>query len=191
MRSFKPLVAFPLLLPLIFQPHIHAVSSVANTVQPFLIAQTKPTPNFDVEVLQPLQAAQKAQADKVAAEAAEAARQAEIARQAYLNSVAGRVRPTGTYGNNYNWGNCTQYVASKISVPDSLGNANNWGFVLGAKATPIVGAIAWSTAGWAGHVAVVEAVSGDQVEVSEENVFGLGVVDTRWTNLLDWNGFIY
>lgn len=75
-------------------------------------------------------------------------------------------------------------------MPDSLGNANNWGFELGYHDQPIVGAIAWTTAGWAGHVAIVEQIQGDQVQVSEMNVEGLGVVDYRWVPISDFS-YIY
>lgn len=148
-------------------------------------------PSFDEEILAPLQARQAAEAENARLAAVEATRQAEIARQANLNSIAGKVKPYGTYYNNYARGNCTLYVASRISVPNSLGNANRWGYVLGAKSQPVVGAIAWTTAGWAGHVAVVEQVSGDEVYISEMNAMGLGVIDYRWTSIYEWSGFIY
>ncbi len=59
------------------------------------------------------------------------------------------------------------------------GNANQWG--AGARAagftvnsTPSVGAVAETTAGAYGHVAVVEAISGGNVIVSEMNYDGMG-----------------
>ena len=59
------------------------------------------------------------------------------------------------------------------------GNANQWGS--GARAagfsvdsTPTVGAVAETTAGAYGHVAVVEAISGGNVIVSEMNYDGMG-----------------
>jgi surface antigen len=141
-------------------------------------------PSFDRDVLAPLQA-------KQAEEAAIAAAAAEAARQARIAAIAGRVQPNGTYGNNYAFGNCTAYVASRVAVPNSMGNANAWGYALAAHSRPEVGAIAWTTAGWAGHVALVEAVAGDQVEVSEMNYDGFDTVDNRWTNAADWSGFLY
>lgn len=119
---------------------------------------------------------------------------AEAALEADRAQTAARLMPQGTYGNNYSWGNCTAYVASRIAVPNSLGNANNWLYGLlaagyrGGEARR--GAIAQTSAGWAGHVAVVEAVQGNMVLVSEMNYSGLGVVDFRWTNITDWN-YIY
>lgn len=108
--------------------------------------------------------------------------------------TAARMLPQGTYGNNYAWGNCTSYVASRIAVPGSMGNAANWLNALlasgwrGGEARR--GAIAHTYAGPMGHVAVVEAVQGDMVLVSEMNYNGLGLVDFRWTPISDWN-YIY
>src|ERR1019366_1757483 len=78
----------------------------------------------------------------------------------------------GTFANTYAWGNCTYYVASRRRIPNRWGNAVNWyyaaqraGYSVGTE--PAVGAIAWTSAGWAGHVAIVEAISGGSVRVSE------------------------
>lgn len=79
--------------------------------------------------------------------------------------------------NSYAYGYCTYYVASRRSVPAFWGNANAWysnaqisGFGVGS--TPSPGAIAWSGAGFYGHVAYVESVSGGMVTVSEMNYNG-------------------
>ena len=76
--------------------------------------------------------------------------------------------------NGYAFGYCTWYVATRRSIPGWWGNAADWyanaqisGYSVGA--TPRVGAIAWTGAGYAGHVAYVEAVSGNNVTVSEMN----------------------
>lgn len=201
-KRTKLLLVIPLLLPLITQPHIQALSSPSDTVAPFLVTQ-KPsfpdmTENFHVTVEEPARIAAEAEAERTrleaeeaARQALEAARQAEIQRQAYLNTVAGRVQPYGTYWNSYTPLNCTYYVASRILLPSNLGNANNWGYALGAHSQPLIGSIAWTTAGWAGHVAIVTAIDGNSVQVAEENVFGLGVIDSRWTSSWDWSGYIY
>lgn len=87
--------------------------------------------------------------------------------------------------NSYTPGNCTYYVASKLPVPSTWGNANMWGYAAQAMGIevsdiPKVGSIAWSiTDSYLGHVALVIAVNGSQVTVSEMNFNGLGVVDTR------------
>ena len=80
-------------------------------------------------------------------------------------------------GNGYAFGYCTFYVASRRSVPSNWGNANAWyynaqasGFSVGS--VPVPGAIAWTGAGYFGHVAYVESVSGGMVTVSEMNYNG-------------------
>ncbi|MBW4061124.1 LysM peptidoglycan-binding domain-containing protein [Candidatus Saccharibacteria bacterium] len=86
---------------------------------------------------------------------------------------------TAFYGaaNGYSFGYCTWYVANRRSVPSNWGNANAWyynaqasGFSVGS--TPVPGAIAWSGAGYYGHVAYVESVSGGNVTISEMNFNG-------------------
>ncbi len=98
------------------------------------------------------------------------------------------VDPYGAFANNYDPGQCTWYVASRRKIPSNWGNANMWyyhaelaGWSVGA--TPRVGAIAWTDAGYYGHVALVASVSADgsQVQVSEMNYYGPYSRDTRWT----------
>jgi hypothetical protein len=103
--------------------------------------------------------------------------------------------PAGSYANPYEWGNCTWYVASRLNVPANLGNANTWaaraladGYSLGP---PIVGAVAQSTAGPYGHVALVVAVGPGTVTVDEMNVLGLGQVDERSYPAGYFNNYIY
>lgn len=108
------------------------------------------------------------------------------------------VSATFTPGNDYDWGNCTWYVANRRAVPAGLGNARDWlanaqamGILIGT--TPKVGAVAWQEPGYSlGHVAYVEAVYPDgSFEISEMNVQGLDVIDYRTiANLSDWQ-FIY
>lgn len=94
---------------------------------------------------------------------------------------ASTVRPTLTRyafsGNGYSYGYCTYYVAGRRGVPSDWGNANSWyyaaqasGFKVGS--VPVPGAIAWTGAGYYGHVAYVEGVSGGMVTVSEMNYNG-------------------
>lgn len=82
------------------------------------------------------------------------------------------------YGyNGYDYGFCTWYVASKISVPTNWGNASSWGYyaaLSGWKVSshPSVGAIAQRLGGQ-GHVAIVESVNPDgTIWVSEMNSSG-------------------
>jgi surface antigen len=80
-------------------------------------------------------------------------------------------------GNGYSFGYCTYYVASRRSIPPNWGNADQWyynaqasGFSVGS--VPVPGAIAWTGAGYYGHVAYVESVSGSMVTISEMNYNG-------------------
>lgn len=92
-----------------------------------------------------------------------------------------------SFGNLYTPGNCTWWAKSKRpDLPNNLGNANTWygraqaqGWNVGF--TPKKGAVATTTAGWAGHVAYVEGVSvdGQYVTISEMNREGLYVVSYR------------
>ncbi len=95
----------------------------------------------------------------------------------------------GGYSNNtYAWGNCTWYVASRRSVPPFWGNARDWyynaqfsGYSVGSE--PAVGAIAWTGAGYYGHVGYVESVSGGMVTISEMNYGGnFGRITRRTTS---------
>lgn len=93
--------------------------------------------------------------------------------------------PRGTFANSYTPGQCTWYVASRRRVPSGWGNAGRWmwsaraaGWATGS--VPAVGAIAWTPAGYYGHVAIVEQVSGDSVLISEMNYYGPYRTDSRW-----------
>lgn len=94
---------------------------------------------------------------------------------------ASTYRPTLTRysygGNGYAYGFCTYYVAGRRSIPGNWQDARNWyynaqasGFSVGS--TPVPGAIAWTGAGYYGHVAYVEGVSGGMVTISEMNFNG-------------------
>ena len=84
------------------------------------------------------------------------------------------------YGfNGYDFGECTWYVATQIAVPANWGNANTW--YIGAErsgwnvsSVPTVGAIADNITGWLGHVGIVVAVSGSEVEIRDMNNYGDG-----------------
>ncbi len=106
-----------------------------------------------------------------------------------------------TYGyNGYDYGWCTWYVASKISVPTNWGNANTWSIYAPSSGwqvsqTPKAGAIGQTTGGWAGHVAVVEAVSpnGRMVKFSDMNgLAGFARVGrSGWVPASHFNNYIY
>jgi len=106
------------------------------------------------------------------------------------------------YGfNGYDWGECTWYVATQIAVPANWGNASTW--AEGAKAagwtvssTPSVGAIAQTpyAAGGLGHVGIVVAISGDQVEIRDMNNYGDGGgydrVGEGWVSISTYPNYI-
>ena len=104
----------------------------------------------------------------------------------------------GPYDNSrFTPGNCTWYVASWRPVPWT-GDAIQWwpnaaaaGFPEGQ--VPVAGAIMVTRESGFGHVALVKAVSGAAWTVSEMNVIGLGVIDTRTISpgQVPLVGFIY
>jgi N-acetylmuramoyl-L-alanine amidase len=108
---------------------------------------------------------------------------------------------TASYGGNgYDYGWCTYYVASRVAVPNNWGNANTWdnyarlsGWTVSSQ--PIVGAIAQTDAGWGGHVAYVEAVSGDgtMIKYSDMNgIAGWGRVGySGWVPVSSFPHYIY
>lgn len=105
------------------------------------------------------------------------------------NTSGGAVTPPSNAVNPYPWGQCTwgvwEYFGGK--VPTYAGNASDW--VVYANSGPAVGTIAVfpagnQGAGGLGHVAVVTAVNGDKLTVSETNFSGpngggLGIRTTR------------
>ena len=106
------------------------------------------------------------------------------------------------YGfNGYDYGNCTWYVATQIAVPANWGNASTW--ASGARAAgwhvssvPTVGAIAQTpyAAGGLGHVAIVIAISGNQVEIRDMNDYGdgggYGKVGQGWAAISTYPNYI-
>ncbi len=87
-------------------------------------------------------------------------------------------------GNSFPFGYCTYYVAIRRPIY-WRGNAITW--LSGARAygfetgdTPRVGAIVVTAEGGkTGHVAMVDAVNGDQITLTEMNFSGFGVVSSR------------
>lgn len=104
-------------------------------------------------------------------------------------------------GNGYDYGYCTYYVASRVSVPNNWGNANTWDNYAAASGwtvsrTPKVGAIAQDNGGWLGHVAVVDAVSEDGSMIKYSDMNGLAgwgrVGSSDWVPALArFDNFIY
>ncbi|HVV26314.1 MAG TPA: CHAP domain-containing protein [Candidatus Saccharimonadales bacterium] len=101
------------------------------------------------------------------------------------------------YGyNGYDFGNCTWYVANLVPVPANWGNADTWAYYARlsgwtVRPTPSVGAIAQTSAGYFGHVALVKAVNGDgTVTITEMNHAGFDVVDTRTVSAAEFQNYI-
>lgn len=95
-------------------------------------------------------------------------------------------------GNTYSYGYCTAYVKNQLSwVPNGWGDARNWasnarnaGFTV--SNTPIIGSIATKS----NHVAVVTAINGDQITISEANYVKWNVISSRTISTTGWL-FIY
>jgi surface antigen len=106
------------------------------------------------------------------------------------------------YGDNgYDFGNCTWYVASQIAVPSNWGNAATWAYYAAlsgwdVSTIPTVGAIAQTgdAAGGEGHVGIVRAVNGGEVEVQDMNNYGDGGgfdrVGEGWVSLSTFEHYI-
>jgi hypothetical protein len=114
---------------------------------------------------------------------------------ALLPADTSRGGPPVAVRGRYSYGFCTYYVASRRPVPPGWGHARHWyyraqaaGWPAGSQ--PVPGAIAWTPAGWFGHVALVEEVAGDRVRVTEMNRQGWNRVSDRWTRASEFK-YIY
>ena len=106
---------------------------------------------------------------------------------------------TASVGNRYAAGNCTWYVYERRlqlgrPIGSFWGNANTWatsaraaGFVV--NNTPAPGAIFQTTAGYYGHVGIVERVENGVVYVSDMNYAGYGISTHRTLNGV--GGYLY
>lgn len=120
----------------------------------------------------------------------------------YASTVSTGSFPWGSspiYGyNGYDYGYCTWYVASQVPVPSNWGNAATWSYYAGlsgwnVSSSPAVGAIAQTpyAAGGEGHVAIVEAVKGNMVKISDMNgLAGWGAVGTGWEPISKYPNYI-
>lgn len=121
--------------------------------------------------------------------ALEAQRQVQLAynnRITYTRSeTSGRTTGANYSGyNGYPYGWCTYYVASRKNIPSNWGNAGDWlysaqraGYATGYNPAP--GAVLVTGESWWGHVAIVEAVNGNSITISEMNYNGWGVTSSR------------
>jgi surface antigen len=83
-------------------------------------------------------------------------------------------------GNGYDYGFCTWYVATQISVPSNWGNASSWAYYASlsgwnVSSHPNVGAVAQTpyAAGGEGHVAVVDAVNATGTMIKYRDMNGI------------------
>jgi surface antigen len=116
------------------------------------------------------------------------------------------------YASGYGMPNCTAYAYGRayeiLGTKPKLcsSNAGNWyGYNKSNKyysygSTPKLGAIAcWSKSGAAGHVAVVEAINGNNVTISESHYYSKVVFDTKtmkkdssnYLTSYNFQGYIY
>ncbi len=106
------------------------------------------------------------------------------------------------YGSNgYDYGYCTWYVASRISVPANWGNANTWSYYAPGSGwtvskRPVPGSIGQTTGPGYGHVALVEEVSEDGTMIKYSDMNGLagwGRVGRTadWVPASRYNNYIY
>ncbi len=136
-----------------------------------------------------------------------------IIPDAVQNAAAPAARPAATLGafawgsaavygyNGYDYGYCTWYVANRLPVPSNWGNANTWAYYApsagwSVSRTPVVGSVAQTSAGYFGHVAVVEAVSDDGTMIKYSDMNGLagwGRVGTTndWVSASHFQHYIY
>jgi surface antigen len=97
-------------------------------------------------------------------------------------------------GNTYAYGYCTHFAKEYTGwVPNGWGNANRWasnarsqGYTV--SSTPIVGAVAQTSSGRLGHVAVVTGIGDGTVTIIEKNYNGWNVVSSRTVSV---NSFVY
>ena len=108
---------------------------------------------------------------------------------------------TAAYGSNgYDRGYCTYYAAARAGAPSNCGNANTWAYFATlsgwtVSSTPRVGAIAQTSAGYLGHVAIVEQVSDDGSQIIYSDMNGLAgwnrVGTSGWTPASHFQHYIY
>lgn len=108
---------------------------------------------------------------------------------------------TAIYGSNgYDYGYCTYYAAARSGAPSNWGNANTWAYYAAlsgwtVSSVPRVGAIAQTSRGYLGHVAIVEAVSADGSQMKYSDMNGLAgwgrVGYSDWVSSSYFEHYIY
>lgn len=145
---------------------------------------------YEEAVLEPLH---KEQARK-AAEELERARQAEERRVAEATRLEQLRRRYPPGPNNYAYHQCVWYVATRVPVPASLGDARNWLYSLpmvGFHQTDAVrGAIGITQIGRYGHAIYAEMVEGQRVYISEYNGIVPFGYSERWVSSNEFAWFV-
>lgn len=121
----------------------------------------------------------------------------------YTSSYGYAYGTSAIYGfNGYDYGYCTWWVANRRDevgkpLPSNLGNASSWPYIgrlagLAEGSTPQLYAAAVTSTAGEGHVAFVEAVNSDgSIVISEMNVEGWDVKDTRTVSAAEAANYIY
>lgn len=157
------------------QLNLEAQKSTVESEKNALLEQ-KAAAEAEAKAAAAAQAAYQAQQQQLAQQQSQAV--APVVPSASTGSSAYTPSPSGSTANTYPIGQCTWGVKQVASwVGSYWGNANQWlysasaaGFRTGS--TPAVGAVAVWTSGAYGHVAVVTAVNGSQIQVVESNYAG-------------------
>lgn len=111
----------------------------------------------------------------------------------YSSSVVSANNAVYSSVNSYAPGNCTYGVKMwKPSVPNFLGNADNWDDAARSMGIPVddnptVGSVAQTDDGWAGHVLLVLKVNGGEFFAKEMNYGGLWNVREAWHSTSGYN----
>lgn len=118
-------------------------------------------------------------------------KQVELPQPKKMDYAPFAYKPMGTYENPFPKGQCTEGAASMKGNVTWRGNANKWDDAARAKgitvsSMPIVGAIAQTDRGNAGHVGVVTGIDGDMVLITERNYDYHGSVRTEWQPTSDY-----
>lgn len=99
--------------------------------------------------------------------------------------------------NGYDWGWCTWYAAARSGAPSNWGNANTWAYyarISGWKvrSTPTAGAIFQTSAGWAGHVGMVDEVyeNGTMLISDMNGIAGFGRVGKKVVSINSYPNYI-
>jgi surface antigen len=108
---------------------------------------------------------------------------------------------TAQYGSNgYDYGYCTYYAAARSGAPSNWGNANTWAYYAAlsgwtVSSAPRAGAIAQTSRGYLGHVAIVEEVSADGSQMKYSDMNGLAgwgrVGYSGWVSSSYFEHYIY